>query len=96
MFPATHGTGHYTGLQKVWVKVRSAAGLPDVRLHDLRHSFAAGAAGSGASLLVIGRLLGHRKASSTERYAHLTETAVAAAANKVGEVLTFTPRKVSA
>jgi integrase len=96
VFPATSGAGHYAGLQKAWTRVRAAAGFPDVRIHDLRHTVAATAASSGASLLVVGRLLGHKKARSTERYAHLTETAVAAAADKVGEVLTFTPRKVSA
>ena len=98
VFPATHGTGHYTGLQRVWVKVRSAAGLPDVRLHDLRHSFAAGAAGSGASLLVIGRLLGHRKARSTERYAHFAEQHIAEAADAVAQqiVVDMAGRKVRA
>lgn len=93
VFPATGGPGHYRGLQKVWSRVRAAAGLPDVRIHDLRHTVAATAASSGANLLVVGRLLGHKKARSTERYAHLTETAVAAAADRVADVLTLAPRR---
>jgi integrase len=96
VFPATVGTGHYSGLQKVWIRVRTAASLPGLRLHDLRHTFAAAAASSGASLLVVGRLLGHKRARSSERYGHLTETAVASMADKVADVLALTPKKVSA
>jgi integrase len=87
VFPATKGQGHYVGLQKVWSKVRSAAGLDDVRLHDLRHTVGATAVGSGASLIVVGRLLGHRKARSTERYAHVApDTATAAADDVAGAI----------
>lgn len=63
--------GHFVGLQKVWQRLRKAAGLADVRIHDLRHDFASMAAASGASLLEIGALIGHRKVSTTARYAHL-------------------------
>lgn len=55
----------------VWRKVRVQAGLPDVRLYDLRHAFASTALGAGLSLEVIGQLLGHRRTQSTKRYAHL-------------------------
>ncbi|MBM4437774.1 MAG: site-specific integrase, partial [Actinobacteria bacterium] len=58
-------------LEKTWRRIREASGLPGVRLHDLRHSFASAAAAGGQSLLVIGRLLGHRSSLTTERYAHL-------------------------
>lgn len=55
-----------------WPKIRAQAGLPiDIRLHDLRHTFASHAVMGGESLLVTGGLLGHRQAESTARYAHL-------------------------
>ncbi|MEO1359986.1 MAG: tyrosine-type recombinase/integrase [Pseudomonadota bacterium] len=69
-----HGktTGNYlTDLQKPWRRVRKTANLPDVRIHDLRHSFAANAAAQGLSLPMIGKLLGHTQAQTTARYAHL-------------------------
>ncbi len=58
-------------LQKPWRKIRTVAGLDDVRLHDLRHSYASVAASRGASLPMIGALLGHGQAATTQRYAHL-------------------------
>lgn len=58
-------------IQKPWNKIRLAAGLAGVRLHDLRHSFASIAADRGGSLLAIGKLLGHSQAATTARYAHL-------------------------
>jgi integrase len=57
-----------------WPKIRALAGLPkDIRLHDLRHTFASHAVMGGESLLISGGLLGHRQASSTARYAHLED-----------------------
>jgi integrase len=73
---------HLINLQKVWAKVREAAGLEDVRLHDLRHSFASMAARSGESLLVIGKVLGHATTAATSRYAHLSDDPVKAASEK--------------
>lgn len=64
---------HFVGLQKVWAGVRDRAGLVDVRLHDLRHSFASVGARSGESLIIIGKVLGHATASATSRYAHLSD-----------------------
>ncbi len=58
-------------LQKPWRAIREAAGLNDVRLHDIRHSFASVAASNGQSLPMIGKMLGHTQASTTQRYAHL-------------------------
>lgn len=82
-----HSGKHFVGLQKVWNKVRTAAGLNDVRLHDLRHSFASVGARSGESLLVIGKVLGHANSSSTGRYAHLSRDPVAQAAEKISEAI---------
>ena len=61
------------------------AGLEDVRLHDLRHSFASVAASGGLSLPMIGKLLGHTQAATTERYAHLAADPVRAANEAIGE-----------
>lgn len=70
---------HLVNIQKTWAKVRKAAGIDDVRIHDLRHSFASVAARSGESLLVIGKVLGHATSAATTRYAHLTDDPVKAA-----------------
>jgi site-specific recombinase XerD len=64
--------------------VRKAALLNDVRLHDLRHSFASVAVAGGASLPLIGGLLGHRQPQTTARYAHLATDPLKAAAELVG------------
>jgi integrase len=58
-------------LHAPWSKIRSSAGLPDLRIHDLRHAFASVAAAQGKSLQTIGALLGHARTETTERYAHL-------------------------
>lgn len=71
-------------LQKPWRAIRARAGLDDVRLHDLRHSFASVAAASGLSLPVIGALLGHTQAATTHRYAHLAADPVRQANDRIG------------
>ncbi len=84
LFPAYRNEGHYQGLPKVWTRIRSMAGLEDVRLHDLRHSFASVAVSSGASLPIIGALLGHTSSATTQRYAHLHDDPIKAASEVVG------------
>ena len=76
-----------SSLQHTWDIVRRHAGLPDVRLHDLRHSFASRALALGESLPMIGKLLGHSRMESTARYAHLARSAVHEAAARVSESL---------
>ena len=66
-----------------WYLVRERAGLKDVRLHDLRHSFASRALALGESLPMIGKLLGHSKIQTTARYAHLARDSVKVSAAKV-------------
>ena len=66
-----------------WSCVRSRADLKDVRLHDLRHSFASIGAGAGMGLPIIGKLLGHSQAVTTARYAHLDANPIRAAANVI-------------
>ena len=70
-------------LKHTWRRVCSLAGLEGVRLHDLRHSFASAGASGGNSLLVIGALLGHRVATTTQRYAHLADDPVRSAAESI-------------
>jgi integrase len=74
---------HFKGLQKVWNQLRYRVGLADVRLHDLRHAFASVGASSGDSLLIIGALLGHKQQSTTQRYAHLSNDPLLAAADSI-------------
>ena len=70
-----------------WEIVREKAGLKDVRIHDLRHSFASRALARGHSLTMIGRLLGHRQPQTTARYAHLAPHSVKSAAESVADSL---------
>ena len=73
---------HFVGLQKAWEHIRKRAGLEDVRLHDLRHSFASVAVSGGDSLYLVGKVLGHKHAGTTERYAHLSDDPVRAVADR--------------
>jgi len=85
VFPASRGDGHYLGIPKAWRRIRKSAGLENVRLHDLRHSFASIAVSGGASLPIIGALLGHADAAITHRYAHLNADPLKAVSETVGE-----------
>lgn len=77
----------FEGLPKIWRRVRIDAGLEGVRIHDLRHSFASVAVSGGASLPIIGALLGHRDTSTTQRYAHLSDDPLRAASEAIGSAL---------
>lgn len=76
-----------TDLQHSWRRIRAKAGLDDVRIHDLRHSFASGALALGEGLTMIGKLLGHTQVQTTARYAHLANDPVKAAAGKVSDTI---------
>ncbi len=76
---------HLVNLRKAWCRIRKLADLEDVRIHDLRHSFASIGAASGLSLPIIGALLGHTQAQTTARYAHLIGEPLKEAANLIGE-----------
>lgn len=78
----------FVSLDKIWHRVRASAGLRDVRLHDLRHSFASVAVSGGLSLPIIGALLGHKHAATTARYAHLAAAPLRAANDAVGARIT--------
>ncbi len=75
------------GIQKIWQRIRSHASLTGVRLHDLRHGFASVAAQAGESLYIIGKILGHRQASTTERYAHISVNPLQSASERTGGVI---------
>jgi integrase len=77
----------YKNLSRAWIVARAYAGLGDVRLHDLRHSYASLAAGRGVSLQMIGKLLGHKVAATTLRYAHLARDVVAAINDELGDAM---------
>ena len=66
-----------------WGRIRKRAGLDDVRLHDLRHSFASSGLLVGEGLSMIGKLLGHSQIQTTARYAHLADDPVKAAADRI-------------
>ncbi len=72
---------------KPWRRIRVEAGIPDVRIHDLRHTHASIGVGIGLSLPLIGALLGHNRVETTQRYAHLANDPIKAATNQVGEAL---------
>ena len=76
---------HLTDLQHPWRRIRARAGLEDVRIHDLRHSFASRALALGEGLPMIGKLLGHTQVQTTARYAHLARDTVKASAARIGD-----------
>ena len=78
---------HLTDLQKPWRRVREAAGLEDVRIHDLRHTFASEAVMGGESLPMVGRILGHTQAQTTARYAHLADDPLQRASERIASSL---------
>ena len=75
---------HTLGL---WYLARKEAGIEDVRLHDLRHTFASQAVARGVPLSTVARLLGHADTTMTFRYAHVSDREVEAAAERVGKVI---------
>ncbi|HEV2517902.1 MAG TPA: site-specific integrase [Devosia sp.] len=76
---------HLVNIQKPWRAIRKAAGLDDVRLHDLRHTFASVGVEGGASLVMVGTLLGHTQPQTTKRYAHLANDPQRVAADAIAK-----------
>jgi integrase len=85
VLPADRGDGHFVGIQRIWQRIRKAADLEGVRLHDLRHSYASVAVASGDSLYLIGKVLGHRQSRTTDRYAHLKDDPLLAVADRTAK-----------
>ncbi|MBW1714061.1 MAG: integrase arm-type DNA-binding domain-containing protein [Deltaproteobacteria bacterium] len=96
--PGVKSDSHLVGIQKPWQRIRARAGLDDVRLHDLRHSFASVGAAAGLGLPMLGALLGHTQAATTQRYAaHLANDPLKAASEEIGrriaEAMTKKPKR---
>jgi integrase len=87
VFPGTGKNGHVATVAKAWARVLARAGIPDLRLHDLRRSVGSWLPGGGASAFVIQRALTHASAASAKHYAHLDVAAVRAALAQVAEAM---------
>ena len=74
---------HMADIDGAWQSIRTQAGLHDVRIHDIRHSFASRALALGEGLPIIGRLLGHRRVETTARYAHVARDSVRESAERI-------------
>lgn len=81
VFPGQRTGSRLINLQKPWRKLRAIAEIEDVRIHDLRHTYASLAVSQNLSLPIVGKLLGHKSTKSTERYAHLYDDVMRDAAN---------------
>jgi integrase len=92
VFPGTGATGHRIELKKDWRQLTKAAQISELRIHDLRHSYASQLVSGGASLPLVGALLGHANPSTTARYAHLAHDPLRAATERVGAVITAAGR----
>ena len=87
VFPGDGKTGHVVEIKKGWAALCQDADITGLRIHDLRHSFASQLVSSGASLELIGALLGHSNPSTTARYSHLFDDPQRAAVEKVGAIV---------
>ncbi len=85
----------YTTIMKVWARLRSKAGLPHLRIHDLRHQFASFLVNSGRTLYEVQQLLGHSDAKVTQRYAHLSSKTLQDAANSASVAMKDSMRKAA-
>ena len=81
-------------IRRFWLKVQKDADLPDLHIHDLRHTFASLLVSGGASLEMIGKLLGHSQMQTTQRYAHLMDSPLRAGVDTVANLLRPRPRLV--
>jgi integrase len=87
LFPGSGETGHRIVVKKDWAQITKAAGITNLRIHDLRHSYASTVISAGWSLPVVGALLGHSQPSTTARYAHLIGDVLAKATTTAGAIL---------
>ena len=93
IFPSPFSGHPFASLFYPWDRIRRRAGLADVRLHDLRHSFASFLVNQGVSLYVVQGLLGHSQVRMTQRYAHLAPQTLLDAAEVVATVISSTRRQ---
>ena len=78
----------YFSVHKAWSKLRAEAGLPKLRLHDLRHFGASALASRGVSIYSISKLLGHRNVVTSERYSHVSQSAIRELSDDLSTVIT--------
>jgi integrase len=87
VFPSERKTGAYRSeIKFAWNRIRNAAGIKDVRIHDLRHTYASFAINAGVPLEAIGATLGHKDLRTTMRYAHLTDKTMRSTVDAVGSL----------
>jgi site-specific recombinase XerD len=86
VFPGNGGHTHQREIKRAWQTICRRAEISGLRVHDLRHSFASQLASGGASLLLIGAMLGHSQPRTTARYAHIFDSPLRQATEKVGAV----------
>jgi integrase len=77
----------FTSIYNAWQTARTAAGIPEVRIHDLRHSFASFLVNAGRSLYEVQQILGHTQVRTTQRYAHLSQETLLEAVNAATEAV---------
>jgi integrase len=87
VFPGREAGRPFKRIEHFWAKTTKEAGLEDVRIHDLRHTYASHLVSKGLSLSIVGKLLGHTQAATTQRYAHLQDEPLRAATEMFGSVL---------
>ncbi len=90
VIPGQKPRRHLSALQPLWKRIRSEAGIEDVRIHDLRHTYASFGVNAGHNLSVIGKLLGHSKILTTQRYAHVADHSIRRANEMIGADLEAT------
>jgi integrase len=87
LFPADKAGEPLKKLDRAWGRICTAAQISNARVHDLRHTFASLLVNDGVSLPLIGKLLGHTRPSTTDRYAHIDDAATRAATERLGSLL---------
>ncbi|MGL1921577.1 MAG: site-specific integrase [Hyphomicrobiales bacterium] len=87
VFPGNNGKKPYQGLQKFWERLIKSAGIKDVRIHDLRHTFASISISNGTPLAVVGEILGHRDYRTTQRYAHIGQKTANDASDRTADLI---------
>jgi integrase len=87
VFPGMNHDSPRSSVDFAWKKIRKSAGVPSLRLHDLRHHFAAVGVTNGLDLKVVGALLGHHDIDSTLVYAHMPTSAIRRSANRVSKLI---------
>jgi integrase len=81
-------------IRRFWARIQNEVGIPDVHIHDLRHTFASLLVSGGASLEMIGKLLGHSQMQTTQRYAHLMDSPLRAGVDAVAKAFKPKPQLV--